>query len=49
MGGYPLHGTGPGGFPISGGAVTDRAASTEKVGWKVGIHLKGDGKRGGGV
>ena len=26
MGGYPLHGTGPGGFPGIGGAAIDRAA-----------------------
>ena len=28
VGGYPLHGTGPGGFPRAGGAETDRAAYT---------------------
>ena len=32
VGGYPLHGTGPGGFPIPGGAVNYGAAATAEVG-----------------
>ena len=49
VGGYPLHGTGPGGSPRPGGTATDRAAATSEFGWKVGVHLGGGGNRGGGV
>ena len=41
MGGYPLHGTGPGWFPILGDAATGRAAATAEVGWEVGVHFGG--------
>ena len=49
MGGYPLHGTGPGGSPIPGRVVTDGAAVTVEFGWKVGVHLGVGGERGGRV
>ena len=49
VGGYPLHGTDPGGFPRPGGAATDGAATTEEVGCKVVVHLGGGGERGGGI
>ena len=49
MGGYPPHGTGPGGFPRPGVMATDRAAATAEVGRKVVVHLGGGGERGGGV
>ena len=44
-----LYGTGPGGFPRPGGAVTGRADSTEEAEWKVGVHLVRGGERGGGI
>ena len=40
---------GPGGFPRPDGEVTDGAAATAEVGWDMGVHLNGGGKRGGGV
>ena len=49
MGGYPPHGTVPGGFTRPGGAATTREASTEEAGWDMGVHLGGGGKIGGGV
>ena len=49
MGGYPPHGTVPGGFPIPGGAATERAAVTAEDGRKVGVHLGGGDEIGGGV
>ena len=49
VGGYPPHGTGPGGFPRPGGAVTDGEDAMVEVGRKLGVHLGGGGKRGGGV
>ena len=33
VGGYPLYGTGPGGFPRTGGETTDRVDATAEVGW----------------
>ena len=49
MGGYTPHEMGTGGFPRPYGAATDEAASTGEVGWNIGVHLGGGGKRGGGV
>ena len=44
MGGYPPHGTGPGGFPVPGGAATDREAATVEARQEVGVNLGGGGK-----
>ena len=49
MGGYPPHGTGPGGFLGLGGAATDVESSTEEAGRKVVVHLGGGGESGDGV
>ena len=49
MGGCPLHGTGPGGFPIPGGSATDVEAATLEVGREMVVHLGRGGNRGGGV
>ena len=49
VGGYPTHGTGPGGFLGTGGAATYGEASTVEVGQYMVVHLGGGGKRGGGV
>ena len=46
VGGYPMHGTGPGEFPRSSGAETDGAASMAEVRQKVGVYLGGGGERG---
>ena len=48
MGGIPPHGTDPGGVPIPGGTATGGAADTVDVGRKLGVHLGGGGKIGGG-
>ena len=42
--GYPPHGTGPGGFPVPGGAATDREAATVEARQEVGVNLGGGGK-----
>ena len=49
VGGSPLHGMGPGGFPIPGGVATYGAASTAEAGRKVGVYLSGSGEIGGRV
>ena len=49
VGGYPLHGTGTGGFSRPGGATTDGASATAEVRQEMGVRLRGGGKRGGGV
>ena len=49
MGGYPPHGTVPGGFTRPGGAVTEGASATAEVRQEMGVRLRGGGKRGGGV
>ena len=49
MGGYPPHGTGPGGVPIPGGAATEGADATAEVVQKVGVHLSRVGEIIGGV
>ena len=49
MGGYPPHGTRPGGVSIPGGAATDGAAAKSEVGWDMGVHLDGGGNIGGRV
>ena len=46
MGGYPPHGTGPGGFPRPGGAATYGVYSTAEAVRKVGVHLDRGSKRG---
>ena len=42
-------GTGPGGFPIPGGASNHTAAATAEVVQEMRLHLGGCGERGGGV
>ena len=49
VGGYPLYGTGPGGFPRPGGKEIDGESATEEFGQEMGVHLGGCGDRGGGV
>ena len=49
MGGYPLHGTGPGGFPVPGGVTADGEAPAAEAIWEVGVHLGSGGDNGGGV
>ena len=49
MGGYPPHGTGTVGFPISGGAVTDGLASMAEDVHKVVVNLSRGGESGSGV
>ena len=44
VGGYPPHGTGPGGFLGPGDVATDGAAPTEEARWEVGVHLGGGGE-----
>ena len=48
MGGYPSHGTGPGGFPRPGDAANDGSDATAEVVCKVVVQLGGSGKRVGG-
>ena len=45
VGGYPLHGTGPGGFPVPCVAATDEEAETAEVRWDMLVHLGGGDKR----
>ena len=49
MGGYPPHGPGPGGVPITGGAVISGVAPATVGRQEVGVHLVGGGKSVGGV
>ena len=49
MGGYPLHGQGPGGVSDLGGETADGTVTVEDTGQKVEIHLDGGGKGGGGI
>ena len=48
-GGRPPHGPGPWGVPGPGGATVDREAPEEMELQKMGIHIRGGGKRGGRV
>ena len=49
MGGYPPHGTGPGGFPVPGGAVIDGTAPAVVGILEVVVHPDRDGEVKGGV
>ena len=49
VGGYPLHGTGPGFFLGPGGVATDGATSAAGANREVGVNLGGGRKIGGSV
>ena len=42
----PLHGPGPGGVPVTGGAIVGREAPAEMDWRKMGMQLGGGSKRG---
>ena len=46
MGGHPLHGPGPGGVTVPGGANIDVEAPAAVDRWEMGIHLGGGSKGG---
>ena len=47
VGGYPPHGTGPGGSPGPGGAAADGAAPVAEAIQEVDVHLGDSGESGG--
>ena len=49
MGGYPPHGTVPGGFPRPGGAAAGGEVTTADGRREMRAHLEGGGERGGRV